>query len=134
VGTPKIAFLTFQHGLSGNRREGRFYAFSVQPGLWRLAAIHALSLCLGAPAFEIKPGEVLYAGSFDLSAEGIGPDLNLDEPRAYLAGHVVAERLRPAIYRNGFTDRCTGTGSIYALEVPGAPFEPTYRAGSRAQR
>jgi hypothetical protein len=133
VGPPRIGFLTFQHGLSGNRQQGRFYAFSVQPGMWRLAAIHALNLCLGAPAFEVRAGEVVYAGSFDLSAEDIGPDLSLAEPRAFLAGHAAAQRLRPAAYRNGFVERCAGTGSIYALEVPGAPFEPTYRGGSRAQ-
>ena len=133
VDKPKTVFVAFQHGLSGNRKDGRFYAFSVQPGLWRLAGIHALNLCLGSPAFEVKAGEVVYAGSFDLSAEGIGPDLSLDGPRAYLAGHAVASRLRPAAYRNGIVDRCQGVGSIYALEVPGAPFEPGYQGGSRAQ-
>ncbi|HYJ82969.1 MAG TPA: hypothetical protein VEW26_09040 [Allosphingosinicella sp.] len=131
-GHAQPAFMTFQHGLSGNRKEGRFYVFQVEPGRWRLDSIHALHLCLGAPAFDVAAGEVVYGGSFDLGSESLGPDLSLAEVRAFLAGHPISGRLRPAQYRNGFTETCAGIGSIYALEIPGAPFEPGYRGGSRA--
>lgn len=131
-GSAQPGFMTFQHGLSGNRQEGRFYVFDVEPGTWRLSAIHALNLCLGAPAFEAAAGEVVYAGSFDLGSESLGPDMSLTDAQAFLAGHPISARLRPARYRNGFTEPCSGVGSIYALEVPGAPFEPDYRGGSRA--
>lgn len=133
AGRAEPSFVLFQHGLSGNRQEGRFYVFEVEPGRWRLATIHALHLCLGAPAFGVGAGEVVYGGSFDLGSESIGPDLRLTEAQAFLAGHPISARLRAAQYRNGFTQTCAGVGSIYALEVPGAPFEPSYRGGSRAQ-
>ena len=129
-GSAQPAFMASQHGLQ-HRREGRFYV-SRSAGRWRLDTIHALHLCLGAPAFEVEAGEIVYGGSFDLGAESLGPDLSLTEVQAFLAGHPIQARLRPARYRNGFTETCSGIGSIYALEVPGAPFEPGYRGGSRA--
>lgn len=131
-GTGRTVVLPFQHGLSGGRKEGRFYVYEVEPGTWRLGAISALSLCLGAPDFDIRPGEVVFTGSFDLSADTIGPDMELESARAFLSGHSAAAKLRPAQYRNGSTAPCTGESSIYALEVPGAPFEPGYGQGSLA--
>ena len=55
--------------------------FRVTPGRWRIDSLAtsriALSLCLGAPAFDVGPGEIVYAGAFDLSGQNIAPDLTL---------------------------------------------------------
>jgi hypothetical protein len=111
------------------RKEGDLFAFAVPPGRWRVAGLisggPALNFCLGAPAFEVKAGEVVYAGSFDLSAADIGPDLDLAPAKAWLAGAPQADRLRAAAYFNGTRGAC-GNNAIYALEVKGAPFEPGY--------
>jgi hypothetical protein len=124
--------MLFQHGLSGGKKEGRYYVFDVEPGLWRLSVIHALSLCLGAPVFQIKPGDVVYGGSYDLGAANIGPDMSLDGPRTFLTGHAASAKLAPAVYTNGSVDSCAGANTIYSLEIPDIPFDPNYRWGSRA--
>ncbi|WP_421737652.1 hypothetical protein [Caulobacter sp.] len=110
---------------------GDFIAMPVAPGRWRMSSLGfapVLSLCLGSPAFEIKAGEVVYLGSFDLGATAMGPDLDPAPVRAFLAGQPAAGAVRPAAYVNGSTSACTDPG-MYAFEVPGAPFEEGYRFG-----
>jgi hypothetical protein len=124
--------MLFQHGLSGGKKEGRFYVFDVEPGLWRLSNIHALTLCLGAPVFEIKPGDVVYGGSYDLGAADIGPDMSLDGPRTFLSGHAASAKLAPAVYTNGSVESCVGANTIYSLEIPDVSFGSNYKWGSRA--
>ena len=51
--------------------KGKWYAFAVPPGRWRIEMLteigdqYRLNFCLGSPAFEVKAGEVIYAGTFD---------------------------------------------------------------------
>jgi hypothetical protein len=111
---------------------GNTFAFAVPPGRWRISGIGkpmVLDFCLGAPSFEVKAGEVVYAGLFDLGAADLGPDLDLAPAKAWLAGHPQAEAVRAAVYTNGSRGPCSGN-AIYALEVKGAPFEPEYVWGS----
>ena len=113
-------------------RRGRWTSIEVPPGRYRIAQVGVLGLCLGAPSFEIAAGEIVYAGTFDLSGSQLGPDLTMDAPAA-LAQGAAADHLRPALYRNGSTTTCQRPGGLpYALEFPGAEFESGYRWGSRA--
>jgi len=110
---------------------GSTFAFAVPPGRWRISGIGkpmVLNFCLGAPSFEVKAGEVVYAGSFDLGAADVGPDLDLAPAKTWLAGHPQAEAVHAAVYTNGSRGPCSGN-AIYALEVKGAPFEPEYAWG-----
>jgi hypothetical protein len=110
---------------------GDTFAFAVPPGRWRISGIGkpmVLNFCLGAPSFEVKAGEVVYAGLFDLGAADLGPDLDLAPAKAWLAGHPQAQTIRAAVYSNGSRGVCAGN-AIYALEVRGAPFAPGYLWG-----
>jgi hypothetical protein len=114
-------------------RDGDMFVFAVPAGRWRLYGLGAtptLNLCLGSPSFEVQAGEVVYAGSFDLSAEDLGPDLDLTPAKAWLAGQ--PRTARAAAYVNGSQGPC-GDNTIYALEIKGAPFEPGYTWGSQAK-
>lgn len=121
-------------GLLFAKKEANFLAFAAPPGRWRVARLASsltLNFCLGAPSFEVKAGEVIYAGMFDLSAENLGPDMSLDSPKAWLTGQPAADKLKPATYTNGSRGLCGGNG-IYALEFKDAPFESDYTWGSKA--
>lgn len=118
------------------------FIFQVPPGRWRIAslrqssgldrAIYETAFCLGAPSFEIASGEAVYAGAFHLRTAAFGPDLALGPMTEALANApVLASRLQPARYVNGSTAPCVGMYA-YAVEAPGAPFEPGYALGSRA--
>lgn len=119
-------------GLNANRR-GLWHAFEVPAGRYRITRTSWIIHCMGAPAFDIAPGEVVYAGRFDLEGEAMGPALNPDEVPGQL-GAGLRERLRPARYENGSTVPCPYGMGIYPLEIPGAPFEPGYRWGSLASQ
>jgi hypothetical protein len=109
-------------------------AFVVPPGRWRIYGLGldpTLNLCLGSPAFTLKPGEIVYAGEFDLTRDDISPNLDLAPARAWLAGQ--PGQVTAAAYANGSLGPC-GDNSIYALEFKDAPFEPGYAWGSRADR
>lgn len=121
-------------GLLAAKKEETFFALVAPPGRWRIASMAGagyLGFCLGAPSFEIKAGEVVYAGAFDLGATDLGPDLSLDPVKTWLAGQPAAATVRPAAYTNGSQGPC-GFNSIYALEVKGAPYEPGYQWGGAA--
>lgn len=121
-------------GLIGAKKGGNMVAAVIPPGRWRIhgmGPMPVLSFCLGAPAFEIKAGETLYAGSFDLSAADMGPDMSLEPAKAWLAGTAAADTVQAASWTNGVQSLC-GENAIYALEITGAPFEPGYEWGSRA--
>ncbi|ATQ41990.1 hypothetical protein CSW64_05965 [Caulobacter mirabilis] len=98
---------------------------AVPPGRWEITQLAGINLCLGAPAFEVKPGEVVYAGAFDFTADRLGPDLSLEPVGEMLGGRFPASLVRPAVYSNGWRGHC-GDASIYAFEVPDAPFAPGY--------
>ena len=115
--------------------KGKIAAFALPPGRWRIASdingLMELNYCLGSPFFELKAGEVLYAGTLDLKSEKLKPDLSLEPVQEWLAGTPAAQAVKPAAYTNGSRGPC-GPNSIYALEFEGAPFEPGYALGSKA--
>jgi hypothetical protein len=115
-------------------KSGQWYAYAVPPGRWRIAALtevgnnYELNFCLGSPAFDVKAGDVVYAGAFDLSQGYVGPDLSLEPAKAWLGAGAFAEALKPASYVNGARARCGGT-YIYDLEAKGAPYIDGYAWG-----
>jgi len=112
-------------------------AYSVPAGRWRIARFldegagvykgprQSFDFCLGAPGVEVKAGDVLDLGSFDLSGQ-LGPDMAAGAGRAVLAGQPdLASAVRPAAWTNGTIGVCRGHFH-YALELPGAPFAEGY--------
>lgn len=115
-------------------KNGKFLAFAVPPGRWRINSLVGglleLNFCLGAPAFEVKAGEVVYAGELNMKQEQLLPGFDLAPLKTWMAGARAADRVRPAEYVNGSRGAC-GATNIYALEFAGMPFEPGYALGSR---
>ncbi|HWW11081.1 MAG TPA: hypothetical protein VN018_01090 [Brevundimonas sp.] len=112
-------------------RDGAWQAFEVPAGRWRISRTSSIFHCLGAPAFDIVAGEVVYAGAFNLAGDALGPDLHLRDVPDRLDAALMG-RLRPAAYENGSTASCPPGGGIYPLEFDGAPFQSGYHWGSRA--
>jgi hypothetical protein len=141
--SPDVRAAAADHGpdrfeaLGGPLTGARTLAFALPPGRWRIGSeingLMELNYCLGSPAFELKAGEVVYAGNLDLKSSSLRPDLSIDRIRQWLAGTPAAEAVKPAAWTNGSRGPC-GPNSIYALEFDGAPFEPGYSLGSRAPR
>ncbi len=109
-------------------------AVVVPAGRWRLTALmNTMMYCMGSPAFDARPGEVVFLGTIDLSAADTRPVMALEPARQFLAGRPeLAAAVQPAAWMNGTTGPCLGAGT-YALEFPGYPFVPGYVWGSRAQ-
>jgi len=111
------------------KRGKNINALAVPPGRWRLAGLSdglvTLNFCWGAPSFEVKAGEVVYAGSFGIDSEDLGPDLDLAPAAALVGSQPAAAKLRAAAYFNGDVSACGDTG-MAALEVTGAPYLPGY--------
>jgi hypothetical protein len=108
--------------------------YALPPGQWRLGSaqrgLFVTSFCLGQPEFTVGKGETVFAGTFNLGGERIGPDLGLEPAKTVLAA--LPDRvsvLKPASYANGAVSECGGA-YVYALEVPDAPFVDGYRHGS----
>lgn len=111
--------------------------FAIPPGQWRIEGMSngyaSVGFCMGAPTFDVAAGDVVFAGTFDLSGDALVPDLTLTPAETALASHTdLASRLRAASYLNGSTARCTAAAFLYAYEIPGARFREGYRAGSQA--
>lgn len=120
----------------GAGKDGSWLIRAVPPGEYRLSQMDVIPLyfCLGSPAFKLEKGEIIYAGTFDLSATVMGPDLTMEPVRAVLAGSPYAERIKPASYVNGTTSNCLGSASIYAIEFQDFPFVEGYEWGSKAKK
>lgn len=97
-----------------------WFAFAVTPGRWRFASSGYLNYCLESPSFEAKSGEIIYAGSFDLAGQTLGPELNLDRPIKW-GGPAASTQLKPAVWRNGSVGSCHVSNVVYALEFPPMP-------------
>jgi hypothetical protein len=127
-------FYAMASSLSG----GGFRAFAVPAGRWRINTMNnglmQLNFCLGSPSFEVKAGEVVYAGQYDLKQEKLRPNLDVQPAIAWMAGAKTMAPLRPAVYINGSRSLCTRANSIYALEFEGAPFEEGYALGSKVPK
>ena len=99
------------------------FVFEVPPGLWILLGDQAASYCLRAPVFEVKAGEVVFAGTFSSSIAGdMQPKMDLAPAKAGLPA-TFADRVRPAEWRNDISFDCGLVPSLYinALEIKGAP-------------
>lgn len=89
------------------------------------------TFCLGAPAFGVKPGEVVYFGEFTpyinvtltdgSRTAAMAYSSHPDEARAALSGQpALAAAFKPAEIRNQATYGCAGQ-AMMAYAVPGAP-------------
>jgi hypothetical protein len=106
------------------KADREIYAVALPPGRWRILARSTLQLCLGAPAFEAKAGELIYLGHFDLDAAMLSPDLDPSKVPADLP--ITPEqrvRLRPAAWLNGARWPCFPSVAIFAMAFPGLPSE-----------
>ncbi|WP_305580831.1 hypothetical protein [Phenylobacterium sp.] len=129
-GRPDEFFLWGEQWKPLSKTDREVYAVALPPGRWRILSRSTLELCLGAPAFEAKADDVIYLGHFDLDAGMLSPDLKLDSLPAGLP--ITPEqraRLRPAAWLNGARWPCFPAVAIFAMEFPGLPAEPGYRAG-----
>ena len=94
------------------------FAVKVPPGIWRIDGFGNLqadvSLCLGSPAFEVKAGEIVFAGTFDLDGLLLGPDMSPEPARTFLLGYPdIAQKLQLAVWRDGAAFRCGNSRQIY---------------------
>jgi hypothetical protein len=120
---------TLFKGSDRERRES-LIAIPVVPGEYRIESrMNTMEYCLGAPVTEVKAGEVVFLGTFDIAGPVMGPDMSLTPAETFLANDPARRsRLRPAQWRNGNVAAC-GLVYFYALEIPGAPYEPGYTGG-----
>ena len=133
-GTDLPGLTAFTVARQGKESGGaKTYVIAAPPGHWRLQSVGAASFCLGGPSFDVGAGEAMFAGAFDASSP-YAPDLDMGPAKAELGDAALGARLKPAQWTNGETFPCgvMRPATIYALEIPGAPFAPGYHAGSRA--
>ncbi|HEX7946511.1 MAG TPA: hypothetical protein VF495_17715, partial [Phenylobacterium sp.] len=99
---------------------GATYVYALPPGRWRLASVSVngtqLSLCLGGPAFDLKAGEVAYAGSF--RSNQVAPNMDLAPAKAAFPPlSPLGEQVKPVSWVNGVQGQCSGAYA-YVLELP----------------
>ena len=96
--------------------------FSVPPGRWRLSAVNVgqyiTHFCLGTSGFEVRDGEAVYAGAFDLSGEQLRPDMTLraDLLAPTSPAATAGLRHRAAEWSYGDKEQCQGA-YLYALDL-----------------
>ncbi|WGM37426.1 hypothetical protein [Caulobacter sp. NIBR1757] len=98
------------------------YVFEVPPGRWLLLGDTISTFCLGAPGFEVKAGEAVFAGTFSSEVVGdLQPKMAV-EPAAAALPPALAGRLRAAEWRNGYAFDCGSPPAtlLRAFEVTGA--------------
>jgi len=122
-------------------RRDTIQAFVVPAGRWIVnnvgQELSAVSFCLGAPGFQVSPGDAVFAGTFDLGSDDVGPDMSLATAQSFLADRpAVAASLRPAVWSNDAKTSCALPQSfivatfIYALEID----EPALQGAGAAPR
>lgn len=146
-GQPSVTFATARRtSFKKNRDTKEFdstFVYEIAPGTWSLAAITKnigdlahMSLCLGAPTFEVAKGDVIYAGTMILPVTG-GFPINADDltvAKQILANNpALADRVQRVNYTsNGQRLVCSGA-YLYAYEIPDIPFQEGYEWGSKAK-
>lgn len=99
------------------------YVFEVPAGRWILMGDNGATFCLRAPVFDVGEGEVVFAGTFSSAVAGdMQPKMDMAPAKAGLPP-AIADRMRPAAWRNGATFDCGLVPSSFlnALEIKGAP-------------
>jgi len=99
------------------KKDGNWFVFEVPVGTWRISELGVLDYCLGAPAFVVQSGEVVFAGSFDLDGPELGPQRDPNLARQCYAGPAAAS-IKEAQYQNGAQGPCLDYTTVYALEFP----------------
>lgn len=119
-----VATLTGRAATRGDTARQNTVAFAVPPGRWRLAAVthnlFSLSLCRGAPAFDVRAGEAVFAGTFDMNSGVAMPRTAVSQgelPPAYAALSPT-----PAVWTDGGVGMCEGAYLYGAFRAdPAAP-------------
>ena len=104
-----------------------YFVYSIKPGKWRMlglgSGLTSLSLCLGSPEFELRAGQVIFMGTFDVYGPDIGPDMSLEPAKSFLGKWPdLQRRLSAAQWNNGSHAPCENElnmQNIYALEFKG---------------
>jgi len=119
----------------GGPTSEKTFVVTVPPGRWRLEGAGPASFCLGSPAFDVGPGEAIFAGTFDAD-HPYAPDMTVAPAQSALSDAALAARLKPASWANGETFPCSALrpAVVYVLELPGAPFAERYSAGTHARQ
>lgn len=116
-----------------NKSDEAIYVFRVPTGRWRMERLRSMltlqssvSLCLGAPAFDIAAGEAIWGGTIAMGGEGrFVPAMDMTPIRQSLAAWPdLLARLKPARWMNGVATDCGKDSYIYGLQIPGAPTAP----------
>lgn len=120
-----VATLTSRAAVRGDTNRYNMLAFAVPPGRWRLASVtqnlFSLNLCRGAPAFDVRAGQAVFAGEFDMSGVVAVPDTDIadaDLPPAYAILSPAA-----AVWTDGGPSSCEGA-YLYAAFLGGPRLAP----------
>lgn len=107
---------TMVKGSSSEKRETAA-VFAAPPGRWRFSQkMGTLDFCLGAPAFDVKAGDVVFIGSLDLVGN-LGPNMDPAPARALLREKPdLMARLKAVDWIEDTTAPCSGVYS-YRLET-----------------
>lgn len=104
------------------------YVLAVPPGRWTYFGPWPMTLCLGAPGFDIAAGEALFLGTFTSgSKDPFAPDMALEPALADLTDADLKARLRAAKWVNGYRYDCNPVPYIYfpyRVDFPGFPSAP----------
>lgn len=130
------AAFEFPHAFLNSSLLDETHVFLLPPGHWRIGNINVFGFCMGGPAFDIAPGEAVFAGTFDGRKMYSTPDLDLAAPKQALGDTDIARRLKPVSYTSGegFACETTFVPVIYTLEYPEMPFAKDYAHGSHAPK
>lgn len=112
-----VAGLTYRAAVRGDANRFNTVAFAIPAGRWRLTSVtksmFSLSLCRGAPAFDVQAGQVVFLGEFDMGGGVAMPNMNVAEadlPPAYAALAPM-----PVEWADGGVSTCEGAYLYAAL-------------------
>lgn len=94
----------------------RNFLFEVPPGHWRMLGTMIAGYCLEGPVFDIKPGEVVYAGDFDARSR-TQADLDMAPIRPWAEAQHISDRMQPAAYRSEVFS-CAWEPRTYIYRLP----------------
>ena len=99
--------------------------YAVDPGTWGISSAPGLKTCLLLPVMTLKPGDVVFAGAFDMDRP-FGPELGLDRGREVLKqAPELAAKVKAAPWVNGYGWPCQPM-IVGGYAISGAPYADTY--------